>query len=91
MGCLKAGPARQPDQTDRCSELHVSSPAGMFAADGQEGTRHDERTRRGGGAVSGNDRRVAVVIFKCACVFVCKCVRAPLPESRWSSQQMAQS
>lgn len=88
MGCLKAGPLGSQTRL-----IDASSDASHLQPDGQEATRHHQRTVGGEGAVSGNDQRVAVVIFTCACVYVWACgrVHGPLLESRWSSQQMAQS
>lgn len=47
-GLFKTGSPRQPDQTDRCSELRVSSPAGMFTPDGRRALRRWKNTSERG-------------------------------------------
>lgn len=65
----------RPNQTDRCSEVRVSSMVGVFVP----GQHPSNRTmQEGKGAVHRRGQQVAVVIFEITCVHtglcVCACV-----------------
>lgn len=76
-GLFKGRPRQTASQT-RLIDAPSHTSHLRLACSLRMGRRALDRMREhvvGGGAVSGNDQRVAVVIFKCACV--CECSRAP--------------